>query len=51
MANLLIEKTGKVAVVTVNRPEQMNSINSKTRLELANTFTDLGKDSGISEQD
>ena len=48
MANLLIKKTGKIAVVTVNRPEQMNSINSKTRLELANAFTDLGKDSGIS---
>jgi len=48
MANLLIEKTEKIAVVTVNRPEQMNSINSKTRLELANAFTDLGKDSGIS---
>ena len=48
MANVLIERKGAVGLVTVNRPEQMNSMNSETRSDLANAFTDLGKDSDIS---
>ncbi len=48
MENVLIERKGKIGLVTVNRPEQMNSMNSETRSELASAFTDLGKDSTIS---
>ena len=48
MANILIERKGAIGIVTVNRPEQMNSMNSKTRSDLANAFTNLGKDSDIS---
>ena len=48
MANILIEIKGAIGIVTVNRPEQMNSMNSKTRSDLANAFTNLGKDSDIS---
>ena len=48
MANVLIERKGMIGLVTVNRPEQMNSMNSETRSDLANAFTDLGKDSDIS---
>ena len=48
MANVLIERKGAVGLITVNRPEQMNSMNSETRSDLANAFTDLGKDPEIS---
>ena len=48
MDNVLIERIGKIGLVTVNRPEQMNSMNSETRSELASAFADLGKDSTIS---
>jgi len=48
MANVLIERRGVVGLVIVNRPEQMNSMNSETRSDLANAFMDLGKDSEIS---
>ena len=48
MENVLIERKGKIGLVTVNRPEQMNSMNSEMRSELASAFADLGKDSTIS---
>ena len=48
MENVLIERKGKIGLVTVNRPEQMNSMNSETRSELASAFADLGKDSTTS---
>jgi len=48
MANVLIERKDEIGLVTVNRPQQMNCMNSETRLELADAFTDLGKDSEIS---
>jgi enoyl-CoA hydratase len=44
----LIEKRDKIGIVTVNRPELMNSLNSKTRKEMAEAFNKLGKDSAIS---
>ena len=48
MENVLIERKGKIGLVTVNRPEQMNCMNSETRSELASAFADLGKDSTVS---
>ncbi len=47
MANVLINKKGKIGTVTVNRPEQMNSMNSETRAEIAEAFTELGNDDDI----
>ena len=47
MANILIDKKGKIGTVTVNRPEQMNSMNSETRAELAEAFIKLGNDDDI----
>jgi len=41
MANVLIETKDKIGTVIVNRPEQMNSMNSETRAELAEAFTKL----------
>ena len=47
MENVLIEKNGKIGIVTVNRPQQMNSMNSLTRSELAEAFNFLESDKDI----
>ena len=47
MENVLIEKKGKIGIVTVNRPQQMNSMNSLTRSELAEAFNFLESDKDI----
>ncbi|MEC7687285.1 MAG: enoyl-CoA hydratase-related protein [Candidatus Thermoplasmatota archaeon] len=47
MENVLIEKNGKIGIVTVNRPKQMNSMNSLTRSELAEAFNLLENDKDI----
>ncbi len=47
MENVLIEKSGKIGIVTVNRPKQMNSMNSLTRSELAEAFNLLENDKDI----
>ena len=47
MTNVLIERKDNIGIVTVNRPEQMNSLNSVTRKEMAEAFTELGDDSEI----
>ena len=47
MENVLIEKNGKIGIVTVNRPQQMNSMNSLTRSELAEAFNLLENDKNI----
>jgi enoyl-CoA hydratase len=47
MTNVLIETKDKIGTVIVNRPEQMNSMNSETRTELAEAFTKLGEDDDI----
>ena len=47
MANVLIETKDKIGTVIVNRPKQMNSMNSETRAELAEAFTKLGEDDKI----
>ena len=48
MKNVLIDKKGEIGIVTVNRPKQLNSMNSETRSELAEAFTQLGTDPEIS---
>ena len=47
MENVLIEKNGEIGIVTVNRPQQMNSMNSLTRSELAEAFKLLENDKNI----
>ena len=34
MKNITIEKKGNIAIVTVNRPKELNSMNAETRKEL-----------------
>ena len=47
MTNVLIERKDNIGIVTVNRPAQMNSLNSITRKEMAEAFHELGNDSNI----
>ena len=44
MKNITVEKEGKIGIVTVNRPKELNSMNSETRRELANAFDELDLD-------
>ena len=48
MANVLVEKRDKIGIVTVNRPEQLNSMNSATRSEMAKAFEIMEEDSDVS---
>jgi enoyl-CoA hydratase len=45
--NLLMEFGGPVAVVTVNRPRTLNSLNIATVLELGEAFHDLSKNESV----
>ena len=47
MANILEEKRDRIGIITVNRPEQLNSMNSKTRSEMANSFEKMDNDPQI----
>ena len=47
MKNVLTEKKDNIGIVTVNRPEQLNSMNSETRSEMAQAFTDMGLDESV----
>ena len=42
--NILVEKDQMVAVVTINRPEKLNSLNRKTIAELHRAFAQLDED-------
>ncbi len=46
--NLLLNVSASIAVVTVNRPEKLNALNSKTIEELKEVFTEINKDENIS---
>ncbi len=45
--NLIVEKRGTVAKVTVNRPDKLNALNVPTRLEILAVFKELTEDAGI----
>ncbi len=45
--NLLLERDGAVAVVTINRPPKMNALNAQTIAELGHVIADLGADAGV----
>src|SRR5207248_898320 len=45
--NLLIERDGRIAIVTVNRPRVLNALNSQTIDELRRAVLDLKHDDGI----
>jgi len=45
--NLLLEKNGAVAVLTINRPKALNALNADTLSELSTVLDELGRDSGV----
>ena len=46
-ANLLVEKVGRVAVLTVNRPQALNALNGATLAELEAAVQELDRDAGV----
>jgi enoyl-CoA hydratase/carnithine racemase len=42
--NLLIERDGGVLVVTINRPEKLNALNTKTVTELGQVMDEAESD-------
>ena len=48
MANVLVDKRGKIGIVTVSRPGQLNSMNSATRSEMAEAFETMEEDTDVS---
>jgi enoyl-CoA hydratase len=44
---LLLERRGRVALLTVNRPEKLNALNIKTRQEGAQALEELQADEGV----
>lgn len=47
MVNVLEEKRDRIGIITVNRPEQLNSMNSETRKEMADSFEKMDNDPQI----
>jgi enoyl-CoA hydratase len=45
--NLLVERDGAVALVTINRPKVLNALNSQTIDELRRVMEDLQQDAGV----
>jgi enoyl-CoA hydratase len=44
---LLLERRGRVALLTINRPEKLNALNIKTRQEGAQALEELQNDEGV----
>ena len=45
--NLLIERDGAVLVVTINRPEKLNALNTKTVAEIGQVMQEAGADANV----
>lgn len=45
--NILIEKRGRIAIVTVNRPDKLNALNIPTRREILRAFEQLKTDDEV----
>ncbi|MFH1679598.1 MAG: enoyl-CoA hydratase-related protein [Candidatus Eisenbacteria bacterium] len=45
--NLVVERSGKTAVVRINRPKVLNALNSETMNELREAFLDIRRDSSV----
>src|SRR5687768_16783701 len=45
--NLLLERDGAVAIVTINRPKVLNALNTPTMVEISTVMRDLGGDETV----
>ena len=48
MSEVLENKADKIGIVTVNRPKQLNSVNSETRKKMVKVFEEMEKDNEVS---
>lgn len=44
---ILYEKDGRIALITINRPDRMNAIDAQTSFELKRAFTDFKEDDDL----
>ena len=47
LKNVILEKEGHLAIVTMNRPKALNALNSETLKDLEAVITDLENDNDI----
>ncbi|AWK50590.1 crotonase [Clostridium beijerinckii] len=47
LKNVILEKEGHLAIVTINRPKALNALNSETLKDLDTVLDDLEKDSNV----
>ena len=47
LENVLIDKRGRVAIVTINRPDKLNALNIATRSDILAAFDQLEKDEEV----
>ncbi|ATD56015.1 short-chain-enoyl-CoA hydratase [Clostridium chauvoei] len=47
LKNVILEKEGNLAIVTINRPKALNALNSETLKDIDTVISDLEKDSNI----
>jgi enoyl-CoA hydratase len=47
MQNILLERDGHLAILTVNRPQKLNALDGDTIAELSQCFRDLGADEKV----
>ncbi|GAB6169108.1 short-chain-enoyl-CoA hydratase [Clostridium carnis] len=47
LKNVILEKEGNLAIVTINRPKALNALNSETLVDLNTILTDLESDKDI----
>jgi enoyl-CoA hydratase len=47
LANVLIERRGRVARVTINRPDKLNALNIATRNDIPAAFAELERDDDV----
>ena len=45
--NILTEINGRIAVITINRPEFANAINGDTVMEITDAVNTFGKDASV----
>lgn len=45
--NILLEKRGRIALLTINRPDKLNALNIKTRQEMADALDELRNDDSV----
>ncbi|MEY7999769.1 short-chain-enoyl-CoA hydratase [Clostridium sp. Mt-5] len=45
--NIILEKQGKLALITINRPKALNALNSETLKEIDSAIDDIGTDDSV----